>query len=209
MRDILAKEIGIYTRLARLDTVVHPTLTTGMPPKSSIDRLTEHFIVGLEEEFPATVSTVVRTAFKIKTAHKNKDVCPLCEGPVDTIDTTALIVYGPPAEPAAASAERMEPTQQQHDAPIDLGPLLCYACRNITHNIKQRMRATAATAVTAATATGEPWARETILPGYVARHAALRVSRDRMRDQISEFLIDSGGEDDDDDHAAGGASHAP
>eukprot|EP00842_Homolaphlyctis_polyrhiza_P003183 jgi/Hompol1/3866/HPOL_003397-RA len=91
LRDALPKEIGIYNHLLHLDSIVHPTLTTMMPAKTSIDRLTEEFIYGLDQEFPATVTTVIRTAFKIKTEFSNRRICSMCEGPFDELDVFETI----------------------------------------------------------------------------------------------------------------------
>ncbi|CAG8470792.1 4106_t:CDS:10 [Ambispora leptoticha] len=68
MKDMLSKEIGIYNRFTGLvdDIVVTPTLTSMMPAKSSIEKLTEDFIVGLEKDYPSTVSTIARTGAKLK-----------------------------------------------------------------------------------------------------------------------------------------------
>ncbi|KAJ3266141.1 Cytoplasmic tRNA 2-thiolation protein 2 [Borealophlyctis nickersoniae] len=81
-RDILSKEIGLYNEYENLTSVHVPTLTTGMPARSSIDRLTEEFIVGLDRDFPSTVSTITRTAFKAGTKWDEEGVgrCPLCGG---------------------------------------------------------------------------------------------------------------------------------
>ncbi|KAH9274531.1 hypothetical protein BASA83_003167 [Batrachochytrium salamandrivorans] len=58
MRDILSKEIGIFNHLCKLETVAHTSFATLLPTKTSIDRLSQDFIVGLEQDFPATVSTI-------------------------------------------------------------------------------------------------------------------------------------------------------
>ena len=41
MKDMLSKEIGLYNQFLHLDSVFIPSLTTMLPPKASIERLTE------------------------------------------------------------------------------------------------------------------------------------------------------------------------
>ncbi|KAJ3158163.1 Cytoplasmic tRNA 2-thiolation protein 2 [Geranomyces michiganensis] len=41
LRDLSAKQVAIFNRLANVETFVTPGLTTGLPAKASIDRLTE------------------------------------------------------------------------------------------------------------------------------------------------------------------------
>ncbi|RKO93034.1 hypothetical protein BDK51DRAFT_24743 [Blyttiomyces helicus] len=79
-RDVLGKELAILSVHDGLQTVVVPTLTTATPIKSSIDRLTEDFVIGLQRDFPSTVSTISRTAFKITTQYAEEGVggCPIC-----------------------------------------------------------------------------------------------------------------------------------
>jgi cytoplasmic tRNA 2-thiolation protein 2 len=76
LRDILGKEIGIFNQYREVNSFLHPNITTGMHKKASIERMTAEFILELENEFPSTVSTITRTAFKIPPFFK--DVQPLC-----------------------------------------------------------------------------------------------------------------------------------
>ncbi|KAI8088967.1 uncharacterized protein BX664DRAFT_262685 [Halteromyces radiatus] len=83
MKDMLAKEMGIYNRLHGIDHDVTTPFNFGTynAPKSSIERLTEDFIVGLDRDFPSTVSTISRTASKL-TPHSNIDYskkCAICQ----------------------------------------------------------------------------------------------------------------------------------
>ncbi|KAJ1972989.1 Cytoplasmic tRNA 2-thiolation protein 2, partial [Dimargaris xerosporica] len=65
-RDCMDREVVLYNRFKGLEAVHTPSVTTGLPIKSSIDRLTEDFIKGLDRDFPSTTSTVTRTAAKLK-----------------------------------------------------------------------------------------------------------------------------------------------
>ncbi|KAI9286277.1 hypothetical protein BC943DRAFT_276584, partial [Umbelopsis sp. AD052] len=82
MKDMLAKEIAVYNRNHNIDGFVIPTTnwSTKATSKSSIERLTEEFITGLDRDFPSTVSTVSRTASKL-TVSNDLDVgnkCAIC-----------------------------------------------------------------------------------------------------------------------------------
>ena len=80
MRDILAKEIELFNNFKQIPSVPHTTLTTGMATKSSINKATTDFILQLEEDFPATVSTVIRTAYKLAPKASSHFTCFICQG---------------------------------------------------------------------------------------------------------------------------------
>lgn len=77
LRDISDREINFYTDLAFSSGPV-PTPKAVMP--TSIDDLTTRFINGLENDFPGTSSTVLRTVDKIP-IRKSECRCPLCLEP--------------------------------------------------------------------------------------------------------------------------------
>ncbi|KAJ1983745.1 Cytoplasmic tRNA 2-thiolation protein 2 [Dimargaris verticillata] len=79
-RDCMDREVVLYNRFQGLEAVHTPSSTTGLPVKSSIDRLTEDFIKGLDRDFPSTTSTVVRTAAKLKPSQEaaQQPACLLC-----------------------------------------------------------------------------------------------------------------------------------
>ncbi|NXT66056.1 CTU2 protein, partial [Chaetops frenatus] len=60
MRDYTAKEIAFYNRFFGVPTVTVPPLFTKRREKPSIHQLVERFLLGLQEEFPSTISTVYR-----------------------------------------------------------------------------------------------------------------------------------------------------
>ncbi|CAG8746574.1 11264_t:CDS:1, partial [Acaulospora colombiana] len=80
MKDITLKEIGIYNHYMGFESVLIPSMTSMLPPKASIERLTEDFIVGLEKNYPSTVSTVVRTGSKLSLQNSvnTEDRCAVC-----------------------------------------------------------------------------------------------------------------------------------
>ncbi|NWV34256.1 CTU2 protein, partial [Grantiella picta] len=60
MRDYTAKEIAFYNHFFSVPTVIVPHLFTKRREKPSIHQLIERFLLGLQEEFPSTISTVYR-----------------------------------------------------------------------------------------------------------------------------------------------------
>ncbi len=81
IRDILSKEVAYFCEYRSLSTFLHSSITTGMDKKASINRMTLDFIVGLENDFPSTVSTVTRTAYKIPSlAPIAAKKCIICRG---------------------------------------------------------------------------------------------------------------------------------
>lgn len=95
MKDFLLKELAIYNRYKKLETTDIPNISTMLPAKSSLNQLSERvsrmciryspikieFIFGLQEEFPHTVHTVLRSVDKLKTASTPSTLlCPLCSG---------------------------------------------------------------------------------------------------------------------------------
>eukprot|EP00088_Acartia_fossae_P038149 TRINITY_DN3944_c0_g1_i6.p1 TRINITY_DN3944_c0_g1~~TRINITY_DN3944_c0_g1_i6.p1 ORF type:complete len:468 (+),score=82.50 TRINITY_DN3944_c0_g1_i6:42-1445(+) len=88
LRDVPAKELALYTVFHRLESFGEPTIGTGKESLFSIRKLTEDFLVGLQNDFPATLSTVFKTSDKLQ-AHQERMVegnqsCVLCDGTLDT-----------------------------------------------------------------------------------------------------------------------------
>ncbi|KAK7505766.1 hypothetical protein BaRGS_00003037 [Batillaria attramentaria] len=86
LRDLNSKEVALYNVLNQVETVFIPALTTKTAAGSSIDRLTETFITGLQADFPSTVPNIVRTSEKLGQAELNTSVgcCAFCQSPLDT-----------------------------------------------------------------------------------------------------------------------------
>lgn len=84
LKDILDKEIGLYIHLNHME--IHTSLPLAkqfdLPGLGSIDMLTQGFLSSLQEKFPATTHTVLRTAGKLVET-PDLPVCPICLGPKD------------------------------------------------------------------------------------------------------------------------------
>ena len=55
------------------------TITTIKGTKSSLTKLTENYINGLEHDFPATVYTIFKTGNKLKHPDSNGSKCSVCQ----------------------------------------------------------------------------------------------------------------------------------
>lgn len=95
LRDISSKEIAVYSNIHKIPNVFLPNFSTKEPATSSIQRLTEDFIVSLSADFPSTETTVYRTSNKLEMMKNSKskrndgftnshNFCTLCCGALDT-----------------------------------------------------------------------------------------------------------------------------
>ena len=88
LREVSAKEAALYCRLQGLELVVQGReLGTGQESLHSIRRLTQEFLVGLQQNFPATIPTVLRTGDKLcppAGQQEEQDSCLLCQARLDT-----------------------------------------------------------------------------------------------------------------------------
>ncbi|KAM6118050.1 LOW QUALITY PROTEIN: cytoplasmic tRNA 2-thiolation protein 2 [Pterocles gutturalis] len=136
MRDYTAKEIAFYNHYFDVPTVIVPPLLTKRREKPSIHRLTESFLLGLQEDFPSTVSTVYRTGEKLSPApakaSSESERCLLClcaldiEGEEELALEPTLIVEEP--ELAENGCCQDAPTAGAESKAAFI-PLLCYGCR--------------------------------------------------------------------------------
>lgn len=92
MRELSRKEVAIYHNLQKLPKPsVAPTFSQAQEPLASVERLTEDFVVGLQEDFPATVPTIFRTGDKLRVSDPDREAleagrgCLLCAGVVDSL----------------------------------------------------------------------------------------------------------------------------
>ncbi|XP_027746007.1 cytoplasmic tRNA 2-thiolation protein 2 isoform X2 [Empidonax traillii] len=132
MRDYTAKEIAFYNHFFSVPTVIVPPLFTKRREKLSIHHLIERFLLGLQEDFPSTISTVYRTGEKLSPdpakASSESQRCLLClcgldiEGEEELALEPTLIWEEP--EPVANGC-----CQQRAESKAAYIPLLCYSCR--------------------------------------------------------------------------------
>ncbi|KAJ1736368.1 Cytoplasmic tRNA 2-thiolation protein 2 [Coemansia sp. Benny D160-2] len=176
MRDFIMKEIGFFNRWTAQKTVVVPTFTTAAPARASIGRLTEAFVVGLDQDFSSTVSTIGRTMQKLEPQKSARDALPclLCGLPVEhnaqewksrlTVNRSSDAAALPCPSKSTDSTDRCSENNAQTAA--DVTRLLCYSCQGIVHSA----------------------APDTVFPG--ANASSYHNSQEDLRRQIEMFFID-------------------
>ncbi|XP_071816100.1 cytoplasmic tRNA 2-thiolation protein 2-A-like isoform X2 [Apostichopus japonicus] len=87
MREFTSKEIALFSHQCCLQPVFIPRISTKASRLASIDTLTEDFVNGLQSNFPATVTTVLKTGAKLTSDEETigkRHTCVLCQSPVDS-----------------------------------------------------------------------------------------------------------------------------
>ncbi|KAG1470882.1 hypothetical protein G6F56_002432 [Rhizopus delemar] len=171
MKDMLSKEIGLYNHFSALQVLPPYNYSTMMPPKSSIDRLTEGFINSLERDFPSTVSTVCRTTLKLTPA-KDMDMsrqCAVCMMPYQTGITEWRKHITVAQVPEKAEKETCCKENCCKDTKVDMNQHVCYSCQ----------------------VDFKDYSPETIerLPGFVHQKVIEQGRQDRLLNEIKDFLI--------------------
>ncbi|KAI9364445.1 hypothetical protein DFJ73DRAFT_417997 [Zopfochytrium polystomum] len=173
---------------------------------SSIQTLANTFVVNLLKDFPQTIHTVTKTAFKIETTASRDwsavTKCPLCSGPVEpnalvwrSLHTVSNLpsndssncetsksgrndCQGNNCEEGVCSSGFSTATAQRTTASIlpDLAPLLCYACQHLPRDTVKS---------------------DLVLPTYVAaelgirrKHPGAAKGETTLRDMIADYLLD-------------------
>ncbi|XP_054054825.1 cytoplasmic tRNA 2-thiolation protein 2 isoform X1 [Rissa tridactyla] len=175
MREYMAKEIAFYNHFFDVPTVIAPPLPTKRQEKPSIHRLIERFLLGLQEDFPSTISTVYRTGEKLSPApakaSSESQRCLLCLCALDIAGEEELAL-----EPTLIT-EETEPagdgccqgaTAAGAESRAAFIPLLCYGCRLTFKELG-------------------PLAT---LPPYVRAEAQRRIRRAQMEQQSQEVPLE-------------------
>ncbi|CAO3631696.1 unnamed protein product [Mucor fragilis] len=191
MKDMLSKEIGFYNHFANVtqfETLPY-NFSTMMPGKTSIDRLTEEFIVSIEREFPSTVSTICRTVMKL-TPSADMDLtrtCAICLMPFEadigawrqhiTVTDVLDADESKTKQQSAGCGDCSNPDggccssgSADKEPRIDMNTFLCYSCQV---NLKDYNEESVAS-----------------LPPYVAENVCDQSRDSRLLSQIKGFLIE-------------------
>ncbi|KAJ7170714.1 hypothetical protein C8R43DRAFT_1085244 [Mycena crocata] len=135
LRDIGMKECTVWAWWRGLTVVGKDNFLGG---KQGIGALTKNFIIGLERDYPSTVSTIARTCGKLAPKAGSDGTCILCERPAQSgvQEWKTRISIRSFTEPDLASPpshlQNIKPladSKTLNDAPhSSLTPRLCYAC---------------------------------------------------------------------------------
>ncbi|EOB08765.1 UPF0432 protein C16orf84-like protein, partial [Anas platyrhynchos] len=130
MREYMAKEIAFYNHFFGVPTVITPPLSTKRREKTSIHRLMESFLLGLQADFPSTISTVYRTGEKLSAAPAEASSelqrCLLC---LCAMDIDGGWWHWGHGAGAGATVPAHHPSPRRADSRAAFIPLLCYSCR--------------------------------------------------------------------------------
>ncbi|XP_059474816.1 cytoplasmic tRNA 2-thiolation protein 2 [Neocloeon triangulifer] len=173
LRDFSSKEAAIFCSFSGCSQPVFiPSLLTMSEADSSIQRLTEDFIITLQNEFPSTVSTIYRTGEKFRSLDSNS-ICALCLGPKDTCpkacsaieatDFSRKLSTGGKKETGSCSSCNCKSSVSQ----LNLMQALCYSCRLLARSME----------------------KPDLMPSSVIERVKESQSFSEMRSQIEEFLI--------------------
>lgn len=119
LRDVGMKECSIFCWWHNLNVVGKEKIPGG---KQDITSLTKDFIVGLEKDYPSTVSTIARTCGKLSPKVGSARACMLCEQPVQQG------IQDWKSRTSIRTLDAAEPTNNVVRDSQFLSPYLCYAC---------------------------------------------------------------------------------
>lgn len=161
LRDVTAKEVCVYNAMHKVPTVFLPTFSTKLASNSSIQRLTEDFIVSLSANFPSTETTIYRTSNKLQmnsqrlrsknTTHSDKNgICYLCGGPQDkalskdkamalnAMNITKMLCNGQHGIPEACNklASTFDEQCLEDNADTDEISPTCHACTILVDDVR-------------------------------------------------------------------------
>ncbi|GLB40393.1 putative plays a central role in 2-thiolation of mcm(5)S(2)U at tRNA wobble positions of tRNA(Lys), tRNA(Glu) and tRNA(Gln) [Lyophyllum shimeji] len=135
LRDIGMKECAMWAWWHGLQVVGREKVPGG---KQGIGSLTKEFIVGLERDYPSTVSTIARTCAKLAPKKGVGGVCLLCERPAQfgLQDWKARISIRSFKDSSASGSYRpahfpdkdIAPAAPETSRSPSLTPVLCYSC---------------------------------------------------------------------------------
>ncbi|KAM5530996.1 hypothetical protein V8D89_015323 [Ganoderma adspersum] len=132
LRDIGMKECAAWAWWSRIPVVEKEKwLWPGAKP--GIGTLTKDFILGLEQDYPSTVSTIVRTCAKLQPKGEVDGKCILCGRPSqrgiqEWKARISIRSQPPPPPPAGRTAPPPPSIVEESPARASLTPYLCYPC---------------------------------------------------------------------------------
>jgi len=112
-------------------------------PNSTIYRLTEKFINGVQNNFPTTVSTIFRTSDKLvpfedETSVQVKAFCSFCECTIDTNNNTGLASSAISDLSFSKSISKLDKTSRDTTDNYFDSSKLCYSCGITLGDIKDK-----------------------------------------------------------------------
>ncbi|KAI0775303.1 hypothetical protein BD413DRAFT_471374 [Trametes elegans] len=199
LRDIGMKECAAWAWWSGV-TVVGKEKWGWAGAKPGIGTLTKDFIVGLEKDYPSTVSTIVRTCGKLAPKGEVSGTCILCGRPAQrgVQEWKARISIRSRPPPADATDKPEEPAELLRPS---LTPYLCYACHTTLTSKSARPVPSPWPAASQSPVVSLPvWTEARLAStkggdGTEHMHGEVmqtrRVGEEEMKGIVNEFLLDS------------------
>ncbi|KAK1905948.1 Cytoplasmic tRNA 2-thiolation protein 2 [Dissostichus eleginoides] len=203
MRDYSAKEIAYYNRMFSVPSVFTAGLDTKTADKSSIQHLTESFVIKLQADFPSTVSTIYRTSEKLQSckgsASAGGDRCLLCVCALDTAAEnasafSATLISEQLSQTKSPGESRQAPewTAPASQCCSIVGGELCGnrgggGCSSAKASEPPPLRSLLCYSCQL---TIKDMSSEEVLPQYILSEAERRLRRSQLREEIRDFLLE-------------------
>ncbi|KAI0326630.1 hypothetical protein GY45DRAFT_1258698 [Cubamyces sp. BRFM 1775] len=200
LRDVGMKECAAWAWWSSVP-VVGKEKWVWAGAKPGIASLTKDFIVGLEKDYPSTVSTIVRTCSKLAPKGEVSGKCILCGRPAQRgVQEWKARISIRDQPPAPGSTEPTRPIEAEPLQP-SLVPYLCYSCHTTLTSKSARPLPSPWPATDQAPLVTLPvWTEARLssaarnVNGAEHVHAEImqtrQVGQDEMKGIVNEFLLD-------------------
>jgi cytoplasmic tRNA 2-thiolation protein 2 len=198
LRDVTAKECAVYVWWNNISVIGRDKQRRAI---LGIAALTKNFVVGLEKDYPSTVSTIARTCEKLEPKDAPSGQCRLCKRPMQSAIQewkSRISIRSYSDDKLAADLAHIPPpcrdnldtsTSFQVPPPLALTDFLCYSCHTTLTSRSSRGVKQSVPGVSSATP----------LPRWVALHedglksdgARHKIPEEEMFDTVAKFLIDN------------------
>uniref|UniRef100_A0A131YMR6 Cytoplasmic tRNA 2-thiolation protein 2 n=1 Tax=Rhipicephalus appendiculatus TaxID=34631 RepID=A0A131YMR6_RHIAP len=140
MREFSSEEVQLFNKHCDVRFRALSTPSAGCESRASVFRLTAEFVNGLQENFPATVSTVWRTGDKIESRPRalaaglgSSSRCRMCGSPLDTVDVepcsaVAALQLTRDISRLRLAEDAKSTTSDAADTVDVSSPTFCFAC---------------------------------------------------------------------------------
>ncbi|KAG1775909.1 hypothetical protein EV702DRAFT_1198813 [Suillus placidus] len=201
LRDVTAKECAVYAWWNNISVIGRDKQRRAI---IGIVALTKNFVVGLEKDYPSTVSTIARTCEKLEPKDAPSGQCRLCKRPMQSAiqewkGRISIRSYSDD-KLAADLAHIPSPCRGNLDTSIPsqvppilaLTDFLCYSCHTTLTSRSSRGVKQPAPGVSSATPL-PIWVADRGLyeDGLMGDGARRKIPEEEMLDTVAEFLIDN------------------
>ncbi|XP_057654144.1 cytoplasmic tRNA 2-thiolation protein 2 [Diorhabda carinulata] len=143
LRQFDMKELAFYNKINNLEPL--SVRQKSVNPYLSVQDLMKKFVTDLQSNYPATVNTILRIGDKLSVDRDCERLCSLCKGPLSVINDQ-LTSHQSTTFSHLVSTEKHDYTISRQDWYQNIFNVfdervvdkenLCYACSNISDNVK-------------------------------------------------------------------------